>query len=249
MQLKLIEVSESGFFDDVEVKLTSKGIRMLKEHEIKIYGAPGTGKTEMAKQIARETGRDIMTVEISKTKSMWFGESEKIIKKVFSEYASFIEECDRIPILLFNEADAVFSKRTSVTDSNVVKTENAIQNIILEELENFKGILIATTNLQDNLDAAFERRFLFKVQFRKPDIINRARIWESKLNSLTNEDARKLASQYDFSGGGIDNIVRKWEIHSLINGEADVFSTIERFCEEERLGERKRSIGFGRWGV
>lgn len=309
VQLKLIEVSESGFFDDVEVKLTSKGIRMLKEHEIKIYGAaakrdnvilcdelcskplffedetqrqlsllrdalvdekmtsirrrlkdrglsegiatlfygaPGTGKTEMAKQIARETGRDVMTVEISKTKSMWFGESEKIIKKVFSEYASFNEECERIPILLFNEADAVFSKRTSVTDSNVVKTENAIQNIILEELENFKGILIATTNLQDNLDAAFERRFLFKVQFRKPDIINRARIWESKLKSLTHEDARNLASQYDFSGGEIDNIVRKWEIHSLINGEADVFSTIERFCEEERLGEKTRSIGFGR---
>jgi SpoVK/Ycf46/Vps4 family AAA+-type ATPase len=210
------------------------------------YGVPGTGKTEMAKQLGRLTGRDIMKVEISKTKSMWYGESEKIIKRVFADYADFTEDCEQLPILLFNEADAVFSKRQSISQSNVVKTENAIQNIILEELENFKGILIATTNLQDNLDGAFERRFLFKVEFRKPGLINRARIWESKLNPLNKEEARILASKYDFSGGEIDNIVRKWEIHSIINGEADVFPTIEGFCNDERLGEKIRSIGFGR---
>src|SRR5690554_2339245 len=134
------------------------------------YGAPGTGKTEMAKQLALATGRDIMKVEISKTKSMWYGESEKIIKKVFSDYADFAAECEKVPLLLFNEADAVFSKRQAIGHSNVVKTENAIQNIILEELENFRGILVATTNLQDNLDPAFERRFLFKVRFSKPDV-------------------------------------------------------------------------------
>jgi len=217
----------------------SEGVTML------FYGAPGTGKTEMAKQLARETGRDIMTVEISKTKSMWFGESEKIIKKIFSDYAAFMEECDKMPILLFNEADAVFSKRTSISDSNVVKTENAIQNIILEELEHFKGILIATTNLQDNLDAAFERRFLFKVRFEKPDNAIRVQIWQSKLPFLPEQSARELSQRFDFSGGEIDNIVRKWEIHSIVNGEDDVFAAIGRFCEEEKLGERKRSIGFG----
>jgi len=308
MKLELVKTNGADFFDDIEIMLSSKGKKLLKEHGVNImgatrrgdvirtndiicrklffdeetnrqlslleqslheeqlkkirtrlkqqglgegiatlfYGVPGTGKTEMAKQLARSTGRNIMKVEISKTKSMWYGESEKIIKRVFSDYADFTEDCEQLPILLFNEADAVFSKRQSISHSNVVKTENAIQNIILEELENFKGILIATTNLQDNLDAAFERRFLFKVQFRKPDVTNRARIWQSKLQSLTKENARKLASQFDFSGGEIDNIGRKWEIHSVVNGEADVFKTILRFCEEEKLGEKRRSIGFGR---
>lgn len=310
VELKLVEVSESSFFDDVEVKLSPKGLNLLKEQGIKIYGAagkrenvilcdellekplffdvetqrqlnllkdalvdeklnairarlidrglsegvttlfygaPGTGKTEMAKQLARETSRDVMTVEISKTKSMWFGESEKIIKKVFSDYASFMEETDNVPILLFNEADAIFSKRRAITESNMVKTENAIQNIILEELENFKGILIATTNLQDNLDSAFERRFLFKVRFKKPDDSIRGRIWQSKLNCLSGDEAGNLSARFDFSGGEIDNIVRKWEIHNVVSGEPDSFSTIERFCEEEKLGEKgMRSIGFGR---
>ena len=308
MKLDLVRTNGAEFFDDIEIMLSSKGKKLLKEHGVNImgatrrgdvirtndiicrklffdeetnqqlslleqslhedqfkeirtrlkqrglgegiatlfYGVPGTGKTEMAKQLARSTGRDIMKVEISKTKSMWYGESEKIIKRVFADYADFTEDCEQLPVLLFNEADAVFSKRQSITQSNVVKTENAIQNIILEELENFKGILIANTNLQDNLDGAFERRFLFKVQFRKPGLTNRARIWESKLNSLNKEEARMLASKYDFSGGEIDNIVRKWEIHSVVNGEDDVFPTIEGFCNDERLGEKTRGIGFGR---
>ncbi|WP_010662940.1 ATP-binding protein [Marinilabilia salmonicolor] len=244
-QLSLLEQSlQEEQLKEIRTRLKQRGL--AEGIATLFYGVPGTGKTEMAKQLARATGRDIMKVEISKTKSMWYGESEKIIKRVFADYADFTEDCEQLPILLFNEADAVFSKRQSISQSNVVKTENAIQNIILEELENFKGILIATTNLQDNLDGAFERRFLFKVQFRKPGLINRARIWESKLNSLSKEEARMLASKYDFSGGEIDNIVRKWEIHSLINGEADVFSSIEGFCNDERLGEKTRSIGFGR---
>ena len=210
------------------------------------YGAPGTGKTEMAKQLALATGRDIMKVEISKTKSMWYGESEKIIKKVFSDYADFAAECEKVPLLLFNEADAVFSKRQAIGHSNVVKTENAIQNIILEELENFRGILVATTNLQDNLDPAFERRFLFKVQFSKPDVNNRALIWQSKLKALSEAEALHLAGQFDFSGGEIDNVVRKWEIHSVINGDDALFSTVIHFCNEERLGAKKKSIGFER---
>ncbi len=122
-----------------------------------LHGAPGTGKTEIVKQIARETKRNLMKVEISQSKSAWFGESEKIIKRIFTEYKTFLEECKRTPILFFNEADAIISKRKDISRSSVAQTENAMQNVLLEELENFEGILIATTNLVSNLDPAFER--------------------------------------------------------------------------------------------
>ena len=124
-----------------------------------LYGALGTGKTESVMQIAKETGRSIVHVDISEAKSAWFGESEKSIKKIFTSYknACEIEEKkgELMPILLFNEADALISKRKSDTSGNCAQTENAIQNIILEELESLKGIFIATTNLASNMDFRF----------------------------------------------------------------------------------------------
>ena len=116
-----------------------------------------------------------MQIDISTTKSAWFGESEKKIKEVFTDYKELCNKmkklkCGRNPILLFNECDAVFSKRKDISYSNTAQTENSIQNIILEEMENLEGILIATTNLTDNLGPAFERRFLFKIQFENPSV-------------------------------------------------------------------------------
>jgi AAA+ superfamily predicted ATPase len=221
-------------------KNLSKGVVAL------LHGAPGTGKTEVVKQIAKETNRDIMKVDISQSKSMWFGESEKIIKKIFTDYKSFAEDCDQLPILFFNEADAIISKRKDVNSSTVAQTENIIQNIILEELENFEGILLATTNLVNNLDAAFERRFLFKIKFQKPDISIRAKIWKSKLPSLKMEDCNLLAEKYDFSGGQIDNVFRKKEIHEIINGMKVTLENLLDFCSEETLIDKKTSIGFSK---
>lgn len=209
-----------------------------------LHGAPGTGKTEIIKQLAKETERDLMKVEISQSKSMWFGESEKIIKRIFTDYKVFAKECERTPILLFNEADAIISKRRDVGNSSVAQTENAIQNIILEELENFEGILIATTNLANNLDTAFERRFLFKIQFQKPDISIRAKIWKSKLPFLTIQDCNLLAEKFDFSGGQIDNILRKNEIHEIIHGEKVTLTKLMAFCSEETLVSKTSKIGF-----
>ncbi len=105
-----------------------------------LHGFPGTGKTEVVKQIAKKTNRGIMKVEISQTKSPWFGESEKLIKRIFTDYKAYAENCDQIPILLFNEADAIISKRGINPNSSVDKTSNSMQNILLEEIENFEGI-------------------------------------------------------------------------------------------------------------
>jgi len=212
---------------------------------ILLYGEPGTGKTESVMQIAKETGRAVMHVDISNTKSMWFGESEKIIKQVFADYRRLCERSEMKPILLFNEADAIFSKRKDVSHSNVAQTENAIQNIILEEMENLDGILVATTNLADNFDAAFERRFLFKVRYDKPTVEAKKSIWQSKLEKLTSEDAQVLATQFDLTGGQIDNIVRKVIMNDIVKGETLTLEGLRVLCTEERLNSRKTSkVGF-----
>ena len=125
------------------------------------------------------------------------------------------------------------------------QTENAIQNIILEELENFEGILFATTNLVSNLDPAFERRFLFKVEFQKPDMAVKAKIWNSKLPNLSKTECEALATQFDFSGGQINNIVRKKEIHEIVYGLSVDFNNIVDYCKTELLSKNNGNlIGF-----
>jgi len=233
--------------DDVKLRETQKRLidkNLPKGVTALLHGVPGTGKTEIVKQIAKETNRELMKVEISQSKSMWFGESEKIIKRIFTDYKSFAKDCERMPILFFNEADAIISKRRELGNSSVAQTENAIQNIILEELENFEGILIATTNLANNLDSAFERRFLFKIQFQKPNTTMRAKIWKSKLPFLEVKDCNLLADKFDFSGGQIDNILRKNEIHEIIHGEKVNLENLILFCSEETLGNNCMKIGF-----
>ncbi len=216
-----------------------------------LYGAPGTGKTESVLQIARETGRHVVHVDISEAKSAWFGESEKRVKKIFTSYKNVCETCqkkgEKIPILLFNEADAIISKRKNDTSGNVAQTENAIQNIILEELENLKGIFVATTNLAGNMDGAFERRFLFKVKFENPSIESKTCIWKDKLSWLDESQAKAFAADYDFSGGQIDNIVRKIAMNEVISGERPAMAEIHEMCKGEKIEAENsgRKIGFG----
>ena len=192
-----------------------------------------------------------MQVDISATKSAWFGESEKKIKEVFTDYKELCSKmkklkCGRTPILLFNECDAVFSKRKDISYSNTAQTENSIQNIILEEMENLEGILIATTNLTDNLDPAFERRFLFKIRFENPTVEAKRAIWKNKLPWLSAEKAQQLATAYNLSGGEIDNIVRKAEMKEIVSGVRPLYKDIVEMCKVEKLNSTTtRKVGFG----
>lgn len=211
-----------------------------------LYGAPGTGKTETVMQIARECKRDIYHVDIAESKSMWFGESEKKIKKIFTTYQSLCQKArnlgNNLPILLFNEADSIFSKRKDVTVGSVAQTENTMQNILLEEMEKLDGILIATTNLIDNLDPAFERRFLFKVKLDKPSVENKMKIWANKVEGLKEPQYRKLAEQFDFSGGEIENVARKIIMQDVLYGKLPEFDRILEFCKAEKLSSSKNTI-------
>ena len=210
------------------------------------YGAPGTGKTETVLQLAKQTGRDILQVNISQIKSMWVGESEKNIKQVFDTYRTKVKECKIAPILLFNEADAIIGKRQEGAERAVDKMENSIQNIILQEMESLDGILIATTNLAQNMDKAFERRFLYKIKFEKPTIEARICMWKEMIPILKEEEYRMLASKYDFSGGQIENIARHYTIGSILHGDSNnVVETLSAYCNTERLETKeKRKIGF-----
>lgn len=199
-----------------------------------LYGEPGTGKTATVYELARKHKRAVFKVEISETKSMWYGESQKLVKKIFTDYYEAKEKEKRCPILLFNEADAIIGKRKVGGNASTSETENAIQNILLEELENFKGILFATSNLVMNLDTAFERRFLFKVKYAIPSLQNAAAIWKIKLPTITKEQAMELAINYPFSGGEIDNIVRKYIMEHVLHGERPSFETIISFCNQEK---------------
>lgn len=208
------------------------------------YGEPGTGKTETVYQIAKKYKRSVFKVEISETKSMWFGESQKLVKKIFTDYNEFKKSEKICPILLFNEADAIIGKRKIAGSSNVADTENAIQNILLEELENFDGILFATSNLIRNIDAAFERRFLFKIKFDIPDEENAVKIWRNKFPSLSDREARKLVQNFHFSGGEMENIARKCIMEEVISDKKITFECIMAFCENEKWDESKKTIGF-----
>lgn len=209
------------------------------------YGSPGTGKTESVLQLARESGRDIMQIDIAGLRDKYVGESEKNIKSVFARYRSLCEGNKRIPILFFNEADAIINSRFERTNSSVEKMDNAMQNIILQELENLDGILIATTNLTGNLDKAFDRRFLFKVEFTRPDIEAKKNIWHSMIPGLNEQDCQLLAGEFDFSGGQIENIARKCKIDNAISGNHATLDQIRGYCNEEYLNRNSRSrIGF-----
>ena len=209
------------------------------------YGDPGTGKTETVYQMARRTGRKILEADVAKLRNCYVGETEKNMRALFADYRTACEENKLKPILLFNEADAILGKRMEGAVKAVDRMENSVQNILLQEMETFDGIMIATTNLLGNLDPAFERRFLFKIRFNKPELEPRSQIWRSQFPSLTDEEAISLAKEFSFSGGQIENVVRKYTIDSVLSGTEGGYEQLAQFCREESVGKASRNkIGF-----
>lgn len=198
------------------------------------YGAPGVGKTETVLQLARKTGRNIIQVNVEQIKSMWVGESEKNIKALFDDYRNQVESQSLAPILLFNEADAVIGMRHKGAERATDKMENSLQNIILQEMERIDGILIATTNLVQNFDKAFERRFLYKVKFNAPSTQTRRHIWQAIMPEISEETASWLASHYNLSGGQIENVARRYAINTILYGlPTEELPTLCKCCENE----------------
>jgi len=244
------QVEELGSFlqpenyQKIQERMKEKGFRY--GFACLFYGSPGTGKTETVYQLAKKTGRNIMLVDVPQLKSMWVGQSEKNVKALFDRYREQVKRAKLTPILLFNEADAIIGKRKNGAENAVDKMENSLQNIILQEMEQLDGIMIATTNLQENLDKAFERRFLYKIKFKKPTEKARASIWHEMIPELNEMDVQALASKYDFSGGQIENIARHYAIDSILHGvNDDALAMLITHCDNERLDSREvRKVGF-----
>ena len=220
----------------------NKGISIL------LYGYPGTGKTEFCLQLAKLHNLPIMEVNVAQIQNKWVGESEKNARNVFKQYRKLRKQSQRECILLFNEADALFSKRVEVS-SSVDSMNNALKNIFLEEMENMEGIILATTNLTGNLDAAFERRFLYKVGFAKPDTQTCALIWKNYFNRIPMEQTTQLAKRFDFSPGEICNVRRKYDIEKILGNTQKQFDLICEISENEKIQDQplrtKKAMGFG----
>jgi SpoVK/Ycf46/Vps4 family AAA+-type ATPase len=191
----------------------------------------------------------VLAVDVARIKSCWVGESEQNIRALFERYRKYVRERgpEKAPILLFNEADQVLGIRQEGAQRAVDKMENSIQNIILEEIEKLEGILIATTNLTGNLDKAFERRFIYKIEFERPDFEAKKQIWKSMIPALEDEVAGALAKEFDLSGGQIENVARKRTVELILSGVEPSVDVLREYCRMEKInskgGDRAR-IGF-----
>ncbi|MFH5297503.1 AAA family ATPase, partial [Campylobacter jejuni] len=163
-------------------RLHSWGIKSNKNIEAKIifYGPAGTGKTMSALAMAKSMKKSVLSFDCSKILSKWVGESEQNVRKIFDTYKNIVQTCKQSPILLLNEADQFLSTRVDGS-SGSDKMHNQMQNIFLEQIERFSGVIIATTNFLESLDSAFSRRFDYKIEFKKPDFKDRLKIWEKFL--------------------------------------------------------------------
>jgi SpoVK/Ycf46/Vps4 family AAA+-type ATPase len=190
----------------------------------------------------------VMEVNVAQIQSKWVGDSEKNARKIFRQYEKLCKQAKKECLLLFNEADALFSKRIEVTQS-VDSMNNAMKNIFLEEMENFQGFLMATTNLTGNLDSAFERRFLFKVGFERPGEAVTAKIWQQYFRGLPEVEAMRLARKYPFSPGEISNVQRKYIIEKALGSNKSRLSLIEDIAINEKIETQRvaglKTVGFG----
>lgn len=182
------------------------------------YGPPGTGKTLTASLLGQHNNMDVYRIDLSMLVSKYIGETEKNLANVFDRAEN------KRWILFFDEADALFGKRTSTNTSN---DRHANQEVayLLQRVEDFPGIVILATNLKSNIDEAFARRFQSVIYFPLPDEEQRYELWQKMLPEswLANDfDLRKLANDYELSGGSMTNVVRYCALKLLANDEKQV---------------------------
>jgi SpoVK/Ycf46/Vps4 family AAA+-type ATPase len=166
-------------------------------------GPPGTGKTLAAGLVARELDRELYRVDLSRVVSKWIGETEKHLATLFEA----AEQADAV--VLFDEADSLFAKRTAVKGAND-RNANLEVNYILQRLDTFRGVAILTTNQKASIDPAFRRRLTAQLHFSLPDAETRERLWRAHLPKTAPVDPEidfaDLAARYPFTGGQIRNI-------------------------------------------
>ena len=169
------------------------------------YGPPGTGKTLTATLLGKSTARDVYRVDLSMISSKYIGETEKNLAKIFdiAQYKNWI--------LFFDEADALFGRRTAANSSND-RHANQQTGYLLQRIEDFPGVIILASNLKENIDTAFQRRFQSIIHFKMPTVEERYALWQNAFSNtcqLADDiDVYQLAEHYELAGGSIINILR-----------------------------------------
>ncbi len=210
-----------------------------------LFGGPsGTGKTFSAEIIARQLGVDLQRIELPSIVSKYIGESEKLLSKLFdaAEYGGCV--------LLFDEADAIFGKRSEVKDSND-RYANLEVSYLLQRMESFRGLVILTTNQESNMDSAFLRRLRFVVHYPSPDATARERLWRGifPLETPTDDLRFERLAQLEVSGGNIRNIALNAAFNASSEGNAVQMRHIHGAALEEvrKLKRLPRPGEFDGW--
>ncbi|MBI2354431.1 MAG: ATP-binding protein [Deltaproteobacteria bacterium] len=215
-----------------------------------LYGPPGTGKTLTAQYLASELKLPLLKIDAARVLSCWVGESEQNVRRIFDDYDDIQQDLERSPVLLLNEADQLLGARDAGSNA-VDRMNNNMQNLFLEGLERFSGILVATTNRRDLLDEAFSRRFTYKLELPPPDRALRMELWKSHLpmkRLAKNVDISQLAD-LGLTGGEIrlviERTVRLLAYRGMITIDGKTLTDIAR---EELASRMKRFGSAGRIG-
>jgi adenylate kinase family enzyme len=183
------------------------------------YGPPGTGKTLTAALLGKQFGLDVYRIDLSMVISKYIGETEKNLEKVFKQAEN------KNWILFFDEADALFGKRTNISEAHD-KYANQEISYLLQRLEDYPGMVILASNMRHNVDEAFTRRLQAIIAFKMPQSTQRVRLWKNAFSkSCTpprDEDIERIAQQFDLAGGSIVNVVQYTSLVALSKGQVKI---------------------------
>lgn len=203
------------------------------------HGPPGTGKTLTATLLGQMAGADVYRIDLSMVVSKYIGETEKNLARVFDQAQS------RNWILFFDEADALFGKRTAASSAN---DQHANQEIayLLQRVEDFPGVVILATNLRANMDEAFSRRFQSMVYFPMPDATQRLRLWQSMLGNAArigpDIDLAQIAERHELAGGAIANVLRYAALQAVRQGRDAIHAQDLRLALSKELRKEGKTL-------
>ncbi len=209
------------WIDHGQTLLSDWGLgRILKPgYKCLFYGPSGTGKTLTASLIGRQVDKDVYRIDLSSVVSKYIGETEKNLEKIFDKAGHI--DC----ILFFDEADALFGKRTNVSDAHD-RYANQEVSYLLQRIEEYPGLVILASNFKSNMDEAFLRRFQSIIHFPMPDSSERQRLWEqsfSKKSKLAKDvDLGEISKKYKLSGGSVINVVRYASLMAITRNSNEI---------------------------
>lgn len=236
---QILEIKAWVDYGDVLLKDLELGNKISPGFRALFYGLPGTGKTFTATLLGKVTGRDVYRIDLSMVVSKYIGETEKNLEKIFRKAEN------KQWILFFDEADALFGKRTNINDAHD-RFANQEVSYLLQRVEDYSGVVILASNMKSNLDEAFSRRFQSVIHFPMPTENERIKIWTNAFSRKTDfeetVDLNEIARNHQLSGGAIMNVVRYSTLMALKNNSTmvkkkDIVDGIRReFKKEGRTG-------------